>query len=113
MKRARKLLVLLFIFTIALSILFLQDRQNLIPNTRMDIPNEVYKTHILGGFSTDTPERAIKAAADGIQVVFKYNDPPSESDRLGQKLQFLHMKVIDGYISSHLYYYECHRTKTV
>src|SRR6266446_9920381 len=72
--------------------------------------DEYYKTHILGGFSADTPDRAAKAAADGIQVVVKYGQPPAEGSVLGQKLLSLHMKVIDGYISSYLYYYECHRT---
>jgi hypothetical protein len=65
----------------------------------------------LGGFSIDTPEKATKAATDGIQVAFEYGQPPSESDELGRKLQSLRMKVIDGYISSYLYYYECHRTQ--
>ena len=48
---------------------------------------------------------------DGVQVVFKYGQPPSESDGLGQELQSLHMKVVDGYIWALVYYYECHRTK--
>ncbi len=69
------------------------------------------KTHIVGGFSIGTPGRANKAAEDGIQLAFNYGQPPSESSILGQKLQSLHMKVVDGYISSYLYYYECHRTK--
>ncbi len=68
-------------------------------------------THIIGGFSTNTPARAAKAAADGIQIEFNYGQPPSESSVLGQKLQSLHMKVVDGYIASYLYYFECHRIK--
>jgi len=74
-------------------------------------PDTFYKAHILGGFSIDTPERATKAATDGIQVVFKYGVPFSESDKLGQRLISLQMKVVDGYIWNLLYYYECHRTK--
>lgn len=74
-------------------------------------PNSIYITHIVGGFSIDTPERATKAAADGVQVAFQYGQPTNESDPLGQRLQTLHMKVIDGYISSYLHYYECHRTR--
>jgi hypothetical protein len=75
--------------------------------------NNLAKAHIRGGFSIDTPEEATKAAMDGVQVVFQYGQPPTENDALGKKLQSLHMKVIDGYISSYLYYYECHRTHTV
>ncbi len=75
--------------------------------------NKLDKTHISGGFSIDTPEEATQAARDGVQVVFQYGQPPTENDELGKKLQSLHMKVIDGYISSYLYYYECHRTHTV
>ena len=67
----------------------------------------------MGGFGISTPEMAIKGAEDGVQVAFEYGTPPSESGSLGQKLTSLHMKVVDGYISSYLQYYECYRTKTV
>ena len=77
------------------------------------VSSTLHSTHILGGFSIDTDERANMAAEEGVQVVFKYGAPPSEYDSLGQKLNALHMHVIDGYISSYLSYYECHRTKTV
>ncbi len=70
-------------------------------------------THIIGGFSIDTSIRLTRAAGDGVQVVFYYGQPPSESSALGQKLASLHMKVVDGFISSYLYYYECHRTRTI
>src|SRR6266566_9510464 len=104
-----KLLILLLIsILIALPILFTRFVKLQSPT---NIPGEFYKTHILGGFSIDTPAKVSKAAHDGVQVVFKYDQPPTESDQLGQKLQSLRMKVIDGYISSLLYYYECHRTK--
>ena len=69
--------------------------------------------HIIGGFSIDTPIRLTRAAGDGVQVVFYYGQPPSESSVLGQKLASLHMKVVDGFISSYLYYYECHRTRAI
>jgi hypothetical protein len=106
------LLMLLACLTVALSILFALYRQDLVPYTPTGVSYKT-ATPIIGGFSIDTPQRAENAQANGIQVVFKYNQPPDEKDSLGQKLQALHMKVIDGYISSHLYYYECHRTKTV
>jgi hypothetical protein len=82
----------------------------IIPRLQDAALDESYRAHILGGFSIDTPERAAMAATDGIQVVFKYGHPPTEEDVLGQKLQGLRMRVIDGYIWAYLYYYECHRT---
>jgi hypothetical protein len=112
MKRARKILFHVIILSIiSFAILFIYYRQNLTQLGSTNVANGFYKTHILGGFSIDTPERATKAATDGIQVVFKYGQPPSESDGLGQKLQSLHMKVVDGYVWALVYYYECHRTK--
>jgi hypothetical protein len=72
--------------------------------------NDIYNLHVLGGFSIDNPEQAANAAENGIQVAFEYIQPPTEKGQLGQKLKSLHMKVIDGYISSYLYHYECHRT---
>ncbi len=103
---------IIYLFTI-LAILFVLSSQNPLVKMQASISDKPYNTHILGGFSIDTPERASKAAKEGVQVVFKYGTPPSESDKLGQELQSLHVKVIDGFISSQLFYYECHRTKTV
>lgn len=79
----------------------------------VNTPHTLNKSPILGGFSVATPNEATEAAANGVQVVFQYGQPSSQNDELGQKLQSLHIKVIDGYISSYLYYYECHRTHTV
>ena len=101
MKRMLTLFILLIIFCVIAFLIFAQT----------NAPNKIYKTHILGGFSIDTPESATKAAADGVQVAFQYGQPPSASDKLGQKLQSLRMKVVDGFIASYLYYYECHRTQ--
>lgn len=107
MKRALYILFLsLILSVIALPLFFRLYRQDA-------ERKEVYKTHILGGFSLDTPQGVAKAATDGVQVAFEYDQPPSESDGLGQKLRSLHMKVVDGYIASYLSYYECHHTKTV
>src|ERR1700730_2269480 len=50
-----------------------------------------YTSHILGGFSIDTPQKALKAVSDGIHVTFQYDPPPSTKDALGQKLQSLQM----------------------
>jgi hypothetical protein len=102
-------LILFLVFVlIALPIFFIHF---ITPHAQTIAPNTFYKSHILGGFSIDTPDSATQAASDGVQVVFKYGNPPSESAPLGQKLQSLQMKVVDGYISSYLHYYECHRTQ--
>ena len=109
MKRSSILIILFLILAlITLSVFFVRY---IIPPASTNASNEFNKHPKIGGFNIDTPERATKAATDGIQVDFQYGQPPSESDGLGQKLESLHMKVTDGYISSYLYYYECHRTK--
>jgi len=113
MKRARHLPILLLILSVLLLILSVLLALLSLPIFLFYKQNDFYKTHILGGFSLNTPESVMKAAEDGIQVAFQYNPPPSQGDELGQKLDSLQMKVIDGYISSYLSGYECHRTKTV
>ncbi|GCF10084.1 hypothetical protein [Dictyobacter arantiisoli] len=80
---------------------------------KLPLPPRHVKTHLVGGFSMTTPARAIQASTEGVQVVFQYGNPPSEHDPLGQKLQALHMKVVDGYIASNLYYYECQRSRAM
>jgi len=107
-KRITTLLVLLVILIlIALPIFFI--RYTASPSST-NLPNNLYKLKILGGFSIATPDEAASAAADGVQVAFEYGQPPSVNNPLGKRLHSLHMWVIDGYISSILYYYECHRT---
>jgi len=73
MKRIHILFILLLVFSLValLLSLLIEYRQNLIQQ------EEFYKSHILGGFSIDTPQKAANAAADGIQVTFKYGQPPS------------------------------------
>jgi hypothetical protein len=111
MKRS-SILIIFFIILVLLTLPIFFIRYK-IPQASTNMSNEFYKKHILGGFSIDTPERAMNKSTDGIQVVFKYGDPPSDNSALGKTLRSLHMKVEDGYISGELYYYECHRTKTV
>src|SRR5436309_1593419 len=89
--------IFLTLLGISFAIFWVYFRQNRTQHTQISVQNEFQQTHFFGGFSIDTPERATKAATDDIQVVFKYGQPPSESDELGQKLQSLHMKVVDGY----------------
>jgi hypothetical protein len=108
------LLLLLILFAISFARSIIPGWQNGFTSGRQNSKqNEARKQSILGGFSIDTPAGATKAAADGLQVVFNYGQPPSESDRLGRKLKSLHMQVVDGYIWALLYYYECYRIKTV
>jgi len=111
MKRPFKLLILILICAvIALPIFFILYKQIITPY--INTPNEYYKTHILGGFSIDTPENAVKAATDDVQVAFQYGGHvPSENDSFGQKLRLLQMKVVDAAISGYLAGYECYRVK--
>ena len=119
MKRAVRIAeLLLMIALIVVSIFWLQQNWSTIgqsqnPPTKVTVPANFYHTHIVGGFSIDSPERADKAAQETVQVNFQYGQPPAEDSPLGQKLTALHMKVVDGYIASYLHYYECHRTATV
>lgn len=69
--------------------------------------------HFIGGFSATTTDKAIKAAATGVQVIFQYGYPPTENEQLGKTLQSLHLHVIDGFIASNLHYYECQRSQTL
>jgi len=75
--------------------------------------NTFFPANVIGGFGIDTPQRAMKAAADGIQVVFKYGEPPTLSDSLGQALNSLHLKVVDAMPWTYLHQYECHRLKNL
>ena len=110
MKHAFYILTLLLILAIlSLAIFQFITRQM----QKQTSPNVFTTTHLAGGFIVDTPDRAMNAAANGIQVVFEYGQLPASNSALGQKLQSLHMKVIDGYISSMLHYYECHRIKVL
>lgn len=107
----RKRLYLLFALVVVLGLVvlplaFLYKMLSAPPALSYDFT----RVHILGGFSINTPAQATSAAENGIQVAFEYGQPPSTKSPLGQKLQSLHMKVIDGYIASYLYHYECHRT---
>jgi hypothetical protein len=69
--------------------------------------------HLFGGFSIDTPARVTDAASDGVTFTIDYGDPPSPTSAIGQQLLAYHMKVIDGFIASNLYYYECHKSKAI
>jgi hypothetical protein len=113
MKQARKLLFLIIILSIiSFAILLIYYRQNPTQLGSTNVPNKFYRTHILGGFSIDTPQRVTDAAADGLQIDLLYGFPPLETDSLGQVLKANHMKVIDGALNTFLYYYECHKLKT-
>jgi len=81
------------------------------PNLRAT--HSIEKSHFIGGFAIDSPTRAENAANSGVQATISYNNPPTPSSPLGKKLLSSHMRVIDGYLASDLYYYECHRTWTV
>lgn len=71
----------------------------------------IQKMHIVGGFSANTAEKIANASADGVKTVFYYGNPPTQDSAIGQQLQSLHMNMVDGFISSNLYYYECQRLR--
>lgn len=69
--------------------------------------------HAAVGFSVDTPARAATAASEGITSTILYGGSPDPNSALAQALQANHISVIDGGISSIVFYWECHRTHTV
>jgi hypothetical protein len=69
--------------------------------------------HAAVGFSVDTPDRANKAASEGITATILYGAQPSPTSPLVKALEADNIAVIDGSISSLLFYWECHRTHTV
>jgi hypothetical protein len=83
------------------------------PPTQPSFSDNFYELHTFGGFSVNTPEKALRAAQTGVRVEFQYGNPPVENGALGQMLQSLHMKVVDGFISSSMFYYECQRSRTM
>jgi hypothetical protein len=93
----KRFIPLLAVFTIVVALILIALK--VIASSTGNFSTPIQDTHIIGGFSIDTPARLSRAAADGVQVVFYYGQPPSESSALGQKLKSLHMKVIDGFIS--------------
>lgn len=107
-KRAFYFLAILLILAIVSLTVFQLTKQRSQENAT---PTVFDTTHLVGGFTIDTPARTMNAATNGVQVTFEYGQPTAEDSVLGQKLQSLNMKVIDGYISSMLHYYECHRTE--
>ena len=88
-------------------------KERKVPSVMYHMTKNLSRSHIVGGFSINTAERATKAATDGVQVDFHYGQPPVEASKVGQKLSSLHMKVIDAYIWTLLYRYECYRTLTI
>ncbi|MDQ2907601.1 MAG: hypothetical protein M3Y81_29180 [Chloroflexota bacterium] len=69
-------------------------------------PTSLLTDHFSGGFGINTPEKAARAAADGVQVAFLYNYAPSPGSSLEQTFTSLHMRVVDGFIASQLYRYQ-------
>jgi hypothetical protein len=69
--------------------------------------------HAAVGFSVDTPARAATAAREGITTTILYGGSPSPGSALEQALRSNGISVIDGGVSSIVFYWECHRTHTV
>jgi hypothetical protein len=70
-------------------------------------------THAIVGFSVDTPKRASIAAGEGIDVTILYGGSPAPASALAKALVRNGITVIDGGVSSEMFYWECHRTHTV
>ncbi|MBV8148924.1 MAG: hypothetical protein JO092_07515 [Candidatus Eremiobacteraeota bacterium] len=69
--------------------------------------------HAVIGFSVDTPQRAAKAAQEGITTTILYSGSPTPGSALASALQTNGIGVVDGLVSGYLFYWECHRTHTV
>jgi hypothetical protein len=70
-------------------------------------------SHLIVGFSLETSEDVVNAAALGVTTTIRYDAPPDVTSPLGQALSANHITVIDARFSDELFYWECHRTHTV
>ncbi|HTA38964.1 MAG TPA: hypothetical protein VK760_07810 [Candidatus Acidoferrales bacterium] len=68
--------------------------------------------HYVAGFEIDTPAEAARAAGEGVTTAIEYGEVPA-GNALAKALVKNHITVIDGSVSADLYYWECHRTRTV
>jgi hypothetical protein len=70
------------------------------------------KTHFVAGFEVGTPAQAAIAAGEGVTTSIEYGEVPAGS-ALAKALVANGISVIDGSVSADMYYWECHRTRTV
>ncbi len=70
-------------------------------------------THFVVGFNATTATEVSNAASVGVSTDMLYAGPPTAQSKLGEALAQAHMGVIDGRISTELYFWECHRTHSV
>jgi hypothetical protein len=82
------------------------------PTTRPNA-SKSYAMHILGAFSATTPDRIVNTWDNGIKDILYYGNTPAANSTQGLMLQALNMKMIDGFVSSELYYYECQRGRAM
>ncbi len=75
--------------------------------------NPGLRAHAIIGFSVDTPKRAATAASEGVNTTILYGGAPSRHSALETALRAYSIDVVNGAISSLLFYWECHRTHTV
>jgi hypothetical protein len=69
--------------------------------------------HAVIGFSVDSPRSAVIAASQGINTTVLYSGSPRPGSTLEKALHGNGISVVDGRISSLLFFWECHRTHTV
>ena len=70
------------------------------------------KTHFVAGFEIDTVAEAATAAGEGVTTAIEYGEVPA-GGALAKALLKNDISVIDGSVSADMYYWECHRTRTV
>lgn len=109
-------ILVLFIAVVASTAVFAQRLNN--TQEKRLVANPVIKSKLVkvdkssyftAGFQIDKVSDAYDAANDGIQQAFTYGGIYSENSDLGRTFKSLHIKQVDGEISSYLYQYECHR----
>ena len=67
----------------------------------------------MAGFTIEKPGRVRKAASVGVTRDILYGTLPTPQSKLGQAIQQNGMRIIDGRISSKIFYWKCHRIHTV
>lgn len=92
--------------------------QTAMPPSPMQVPAArtvatALQHHAIIGFSVDTPERAEKAAKEGVDTTILYDGSPAPGSPLERALKANGISVVDAGVSGILFYWECHRTHTV
>jgi hypothetical protein len=74
---------------------------------------EASSSRFVAGFTIEKPGRVRKAASLGVTRDILYGTLPTPQSKLGQAVTQTGMRIVDGRISSEIFYWECHRVHTV